>query len=625
VKQNLATLLRESFIPVTLVITLIFILLLYVQYRSAIDANQITLIEIEPSSPSLSLDGPVEEAGTELGKLISTSRTNDPLYVKAQALIAGGKLLDAEKLLRKALTEKVTSETLNDLGVLYYKMGDRRRALTQLDLALSTPPVYASAYFNRGVVLTADGKYQQAIGDYQSMLKQIPGHFEAQYNIGVAYLRLDNYQSATGAFGLASRLTGGSRKAKALYNQAIALRAMGNREQEAKSAFGAAIRLKPDYLDARVGLVTLLPQDQDGQQKALNELDRIISLKPSFSRAYFHKGRIYNDQNKTRAAIDAYQKAIQFKPEYSKARYNLGLLLLNEKRWSAAHQQFEWILKRNPTHVRSIFNLGRAAYGEKNYDMALQQYHNAIYLMQGNYPEAYLNVGLVHVARKERALAEQGYREAIRLRPDYQEAWYNLGINHMQQKQYDAAIEAFQSALKYAPDYYQAWFNLGIIYTRTAQNDKAINAYLEALKIRPDYHTARINLAIRYSQAERYTDAINLYRRVVEQDESYAKAWFNLALAYSKIDNHVAAEGAFRRLHELAPEDSRVLRLLARSLLKQNKVDEGIQLLRDATDAEPGNARLHRELGRALRQGGFRKEARAEFAKSRRLSADKKP
>jgi len=619
-KIKFSTLMRESFIPVTLVIVLIFLLLLYVQYKSAVDAEQVTLIEIESNAPTLNLDGIAEEAGAELGKLINTNRTDDPLYLKAQGLINSGNLSEAEKIYQQRLSQQKTSEVLNDLGVLYYKMGENRRALFHLEQAINTSPVFASAYFNRGVIHSTNGDYLLAIADYQQLLKQVTGHFEAQYNIGIAYLRLNDYPKATDAFERASQLTSGSRKARALYNKGISLRAIDRHSSDAKTAFEAAIRLKPDYLGARVALASLYPNSDKGRKLALEELERVISLKPSYARAYFHKGLIFSAQNRSKAAISAYRKAIQFSPEYGKARYNLGLLMLSKEEWGEAQQQFEWVLKRNPTHVRSIFNLGRTAYGQKDYDFALQQYYNAIYLLKGDYPEAYLNIGLVHAAKKEYELSLQAYNEAIRLNHNYQEAWFNLGINHMRQKQHQEAVNAFSTALKLSPLYYQAWFNLGIIYTRLDQNSDAINAYQQALSIRPSYQTASINLAIRYNQAGRYDEAIALYKKVLANDSSYARAWFNLGLTYNKTNNHSAAENSFRRLLEIDPADSRSLRLLAKALLNQEKIEEGIQLLKEAVDSEPGNARLHRELGRALRKGGYKKEARAEFAKSKRLT-----
>ncbi len=623
--RDFSSLMRESFVPVTLVFVLIFMLLLYVQYKSAVDANQVTLIEIEASTPTLSLAGELEEAGAELGKLINTNRTNDPLYLKAQALIDSGKLSEAERVYQDQLNISTSSELLNDLGVLYNKMGENRRALLYLDQAINTTPVFASAYFNRGVVHSANGDYHQAISDYRQLLQKVTAHFEAQYNIGVAYLRLKDYQQATEAFERASQFAAGTRKARALYNKGITLRASGNLDDEARTTFESAIRLKPDYLDARVALASLFPSDQNGQALALQELDKVISLKPSHARAYFHKGLIYNAQGNSRAAINAYRKAIQFSPEYGKARYNLGLLLLSNKQWSEAYQQFEWVLKRNPTHVRSLFNLGKTAYDQKRYELALQHYYNAISLLQGDYPEAYLNIGLVHTAKKEHALATEAYKEALRLRPDYQEAWFNLGLNHMRQAQYQDALATLRKAIDLAPDYYQAWFNLGIVYTRLQQNNEAIESYRQALTIKPDYQTARINLAIRYSEAQQYEDAITLYKAVIEQDNSYARAWFNLGLTYSKTDNHSAAESTFRHLLALDPSDTRTLRLLSTALLNQQKIDEGIQLLKEAVDSEPGNARLHRELGRALRKGGYSKEAREEFAKSRRLTSARTP
>ena len=348
-KRSLSLIFRESLIPILAVLMMIFVLLLYVQYKSAIDADRVTLIEIEYSSPTLNLEGPADGAGAELNNFY-TARSNDPTHIEAEKLINAGRLIEAEALYKQRLADKITSETLNDLGLLYYKMGDVERALAQLDQAINTQPVFSSAYFNRGVIHSSIHQYAKAAQDYHRLLTINPNHFEAQYNLGVSYLRQKEYPKAISAFGKASSLTGGARKARALYNMGIAYRAADeNNRNRARSAFEAAIRIKPDYLEARIGLVTIEPDTPQGHANALRELEKILSIKPSYSRAYFQRALIYNKQRQAAKAANNYLKAIQFNPEYSKARYNYGLLMLESGKLAKAREQFEWILKHTPT------------------------------------------------------------------------------------------------------------------------------------------------------------------------------------------------------------------------------------------------------------------------------------
>ena len=624
-KRNLTLMFRESLIPFIAVIIMIFVLLLYVQYRSTIDAERVTLIEIEHSAPMLSLEGPADGAGAELHTFY-TARSDAPTHVEAEKLIAAGRLIEAESRYKQRLAAQISSETLNDLGVLYYKMSDPERALVQLDLAINTRPVFSSAYFNRGIILSALGRYVDAAADYQRLLKINPNHFEAQYNLGVSYLRQKDYPHAIDAFEKAATLAGGSRKARALYNLGIAYRAADENDYErSRQAFVAAIRLKPDYLEARIGLVTIESASVPGQQQALAELEKILSIKPSYSRAYFQRALIHNKQGKADKAASDYQKAIQYNPEYSKARYNYALLMLDSGQWAKAREQLEWILKRSPNHVRSLFNLGRAVYAQKDYDAALKHYYDAIYLMRGDYPEAFLNVGLAHSARNENEAAVYAYQEAIRLRPAYPEAWYNLGLIYLDNKEYDNALNAFQSALEYDKNYAQAWFNIGVIYARLNKNDLAIDAYKTALAIRPDYQFAKLNLAIRFVKNKQYGDAISLYRSVLEEDDSYATAWYNLGLAYRETKDYAAAELAFRKLLTLEPDSMKAHRALARVMVAIENYEEAISLLQKTVDIDPANYRLHIELGRALRKGGYKKAANKAYRKAKILKQDLQP
>ena len=420
---------------------------------------------------------------------LSTESASDPLYREAARLMTEKKWDEAEKRYRAILARGATSQTHNDLGVLYYHKGDRQKALEEFNRALRTKPAYPRAYFNRGLVYSQTGRYAEAVKDYEALIARMPHHFEAHYNLGVALTRLKDYRKAAAVLEKASEKAAGERKARALYNLGIAYRSLGpDKKEQARKSFEAAIRLKPDSIEPRFGLASLEPNTPAGRKRAQAQIDKALELKPNYPPAYFNLGLMQTSFGDRKAAEDAYRKAIQYNPEYAKARYNLGLLLLADKRWAEARAEFQWILKRDPLHAESRFNLGRAAYGEKDHDGALREYRKALDLRRGDYPEAHLNIGLVRVARKEYAEAVAGYRKAIKLREAYPEAWYNLGLAYMRQKQWDNAAPAFKTALKHEPNYEQAWFNLGILYTRWKKEDEAIAAYQKALVIRPGIH-----------------------------------------------------------------------------------------------------------------------------------------
>jgi tetratricopeptide (TPR) repeat protein len=623
-KRNIMLLFRESFIPVMVVIVLIFVLLLYVQYKSVIEADQVSLIEIQSINPMLNLDSTDDEASTEVD-VIYTSRSDDPTHIEAEKLVAKGRLSDAEALYKKRLAKQRSSEVYNDLGVLYHKMGEDQKALKQFNIAIKTKPVYVSAYFNRGVVNSTLERYAQAADDYHALLREIPNHFEAQYNLGVSYLRQKEFPMAAQAFKKAAVLAGGQRKARALYNLGISYKAIdSDKSYAARNAFESAIRIKPDYLEARIGLLTLEPATEQGYQNMHAQLDKILSIKPGFALAHFHRALVYSKQGKVKKAVRSYEEAIKYNPEYSKARYNYGLLMLNDKQLNKAREQFEWILERSPNHVHSIFNLGRVAYAQKKYPEALKHYYTAIDLMRGDYPEAYLNAGLVHSAKNEYELAVQAYEEALRLRPQYPEAWYNLGLIHLRHKQYEKAVDAFRTAIENDPNYYRAWYNLGFIYSRQDKNDLAMEAYRNAIDIHPNYQKAKLNLAIRYAKQNRYTDAATLYMEVLNDDDSNILAWYNLGIAYSETRDFDAAEEAFLNVIKLDPDNMKSRRSLAHLMVDIEKYDEAIEYLQQAIDIQPSNYDLHIELGQTLAKAGYGQESKVAYEKAKLLKQNVK-
>lgn len=202
-----ARLLRESFVPVVLVILALFGLLLYVYFSAEFEASKITIIDVVSETQSRISEsgdaGGAEEGGAMMAAEASGGQS------AAAALMKQGKWAEAEQLYRDELARHPGSSSLNALGAMFLKKNDLARALEYLNRAINTEPVELSAYFNRALVYSRSGQPQEALADYRAVLKGNPNHFEAQYNMGLVQMRLSDYIGAEESLRSAARSAGG--------------------------------------------------------------------------------------------------------------------------------------------------------------------------------------------------------------------------------------------------------------------------------------------------------------------------------------------------------------------------------------------------------------------------------
>ncbi|MFV1984611.1 MAG: tetratricopeptide repeat protein [Thiohalomonadales bacterium] len=614
-KESLRILLSESFIPVMFVVVAMATLLFYINFKAATDSKQAVTITIK--NPLNDNNNNIEQ------QALLSNISDDPQLLKAQKEIENNNWDKAEKIYLQLLQNRNDSRIYNDLGVLYYSNNQYKKAHVQFEKAVNQQPVFIAAYINLGLTLSKQKNYIKAIAAYDKAIEKIPYHYQAYLNKGVAQLRAGLYSQADKTLRYTSTLTGGSRKAKALYNRALAQRAQGkNFYAAAKKSLIAAIRIKPDYIDARFVMASLLDKTPAGRKQALEIYHKILELKTNYPPAWFRIAILYNDSGDSSAAIKAYQKALQFDPNYHKARYNLGLIYLKNKQWGNARVLFKQELIQQADNARLYFQLGRIAYGEKNYDLALQHYNKAIELKQSDYPKALLNKGLVFEAKKDHEAAIVVYKHVLEMDKNYGQAWNNLGLAYYRKKNYVQAQQALNQAVTLNPNYALAWYNLGRSFSKQGKYDKAITAYTKAIETRPKYAKARLNLAVLYARKKQYPQAIKLYNEVLQDDPSYASAWINLGITSYKNNNYKASTSALLKVLEFEPDNIKAYQYLAKVELKLKNPNQAISYLKQAIDRDQKNAIIRLELAIAYIANGSTQLAITELNKALRLQPD---
>ena len=145
-------------------------------------------------------------------------------------------------------------------------------------------PPEALASFQAGAALHQEGRFEEAIADYDEAIRLNPQFAMAYANRGAAYSGLGQHERAIQDYDEAIRLD--TEDASAYYNR-------GN-----------------DYGD--------LGQDE----RAIQEYDEAIRLDPQYALAYNNRGLSYGILGQTPQAIQDYDEAIRLNPQYAAAYVN---------------------------------------------------------------------------------------------------------------------------------------------------------------------------------------------------------------------------------------------------------------------------------------------------------------
>lgn len=94
------------------------------------------------------------------------------------------------------------------------------------------------------------------------------------------------------------------------------------------------------------------------KQKALQEFQTAIALKPDYGDAYHNLANTYRELGDKDKALENYQKAIQFNPNLWQSYQNIGAIYFQAKQFDKALEYIQKAISINPKNVNLYINLG---------------------------------------------------------------------------------------------------------------------------------------------------------------------------------------------------------------------------------------------------------------------------
>ena len=254
----------------------------------------------------------------------------------------------------------VTPQRYAERGNRYLQQGDFKRAISELEVAVTGLDKDSHLWLNYGIALLLSKQYNEAVAVLENTLTVIR----------------DNENTARNPTEFADL------KVQSHYNLGLAYYHIGQTEK-AISAYQKALELEPNFADAYGGLGVIYWRSGN-LNDAIRHCQKAIKIAPE--NIEFHKNltRIYWQKGMYDAAAVGYRIILELNPSDENALHHLGLILLSKQEYHEAVSCFQKVLQTNPDNALTHGALGTAYYklGEK--DPAIHEFREVLRLDPGN-------------------------------------------------------------------------------------------------------------------------------------------------------------------------------------------------------------------------------------------------
>lgn len=300
-----------------------------------------------------------------------------------------------------------------------------------------------------------------AVGDWRSVVKHCrrlvqsrPDHFEAWYNLGVAYQQTGEDAAAEEAYLQAHTLRPDS--TDALLNLGMSLQTRGE-DSAARQRYEQLLALAPDCVPALWNLGLLLERAGDPGAAAA-AYQRLSEAEPTYAEAWFRLGYTLLAGSEWERAVEALERFRELEPASWEGALNLAIACQRTGRYRQAMELFEAVLAEQPGHAGALQGLGLAAAGAGQIEVVVGIRKR---LSQSRQPTAGLTF---QVARwlEEKGRTEDAIRvycDALKEQPMFPEALLNLGHLLAAQGKKAEASECWRRALGLRPELAAGYFD----------------------------------------------------------------------------------------------------------------------------------------------------------------------
>ena len=334
--------------------------------------------------------------------------------------------------------------------------------------------------------------------------------------------------------------------------------------------------------------------------------------------------KVYIQQDNWDKAIEQLEKAVTLYPGDAEAHYLLGEGYGNQGNWAKMNEMFDKSLAIGPAfepQIKSVrekywvttFNSGVNRINGEDTEGALKQFKTCLQI-DPKRAEAYKNLAFTYMRLDSLQEAKATYIKFLEIEPTNVVTIHALANLNFQLKKYDEVVELETKVLELNPQDSDAVANLALAYDFLGEKEKAMATYEKAIKDSPDDKDLVFNLArLHYVNGE-YDKAVSLFQKVIAIDPEDFDSNLNVGNAYLQMADEYRKSLVKR---EEAGEDVSQADL---DKLKEY-YRQSIPYMEKASEKKPENANIWNNLGVAYIQAGNAVKGKECFDKAEALKA----
>jgi tetratricopeptide (TPR) repeat protein len=589
---------------------------------------------------ALQLDPSIKEMqyytqqGEQAISQLQTALEMDPHLIQARVQLAmiflnEKRTDDAIKEARTVLdADEKNAAAHNILGSAYLTKGNYAQGIAELNKALQLDPSLSEIHVKKGIIAMQRGMGQEAESEFVAAVRIKPESRDTRRILALYYMNHNKLAKAIDV--LKKGLQGGPADAVSYYLIAESYIKQNN-INEARASLNKAKEASPTYDLAYIKLASIDFTEQK-QEEGIMELQSLLDKSPDNVQALLllaslaeengdeHEARRNYlraaDTGKTEGIIAAAQylqrtkdsdQAIKVLEEGIKrtpSDINLlvakGEALFTEKKFSDALSNFEAVEKINHQIgfglvVKTLLAMGEKAAALDNVESEIKAYPNnlslraersAILLLMGKTTDAVENA-----------------RGIIRKNPESAVGYLELANVYKGSNQMSKAIETLKNCPKRKEP--EVMFMLGNLYIIQKNYVAALNEFskIEAMKAGTDQVLFQKGNVLNAMGKKK--EAIGEYKKVISLSPNHAMALNNLAYLYIEEKKDAAQALLYaQRAFMIAPQNDQIRDTLGYALIKNDKIDRGIIMLKKAAENSPKDPSILYHLALAYKEHG---------------------
>ncbi len=373
-------------------------------------------------------------------------------------------------------------------------------------------------FFFRGRQFLIDGKYANAIDNFNILVQLDSTLYDAYYFRGIAKYNLGDFIGAENDFNKSLQLN--PIYTPAYHYRAITLSRTGKYDLALKD-LAEAVDLRPSYtgLYFSRGVTYFLSQQFD---KAIEDFNRFIRNEPKVADAYLNRGASYLYLNDTTKALADYNKAIRlnmFDPEGYIRRSRIYSMQGNN---NEAIKDLDEAIHLDSTNTFAYFNRALIRYDISDINGALQDLNKVLDQDPGNALTLY-NRALIRSQIGDYNNAIDDYDRVLAVNPNNVLAYFNRAGVFLEMGRFRDAMDDYSQAINLYPDFAKAYYNRSYAKNQLGQFTSAKKDYeIAEAKVR-EYRAKTSDstgMAI-------FADTTKKYDKLLALDADFAKKDFN--------------------------------------------------------------------------------------------------